>query len=88
MSATEQILNLSLKEWSMLILMGALSAVFIVFAIGAAVAMMNNPQITIKGEIDLGQFTVIITGIAMVAVTLIGQQLVSKVIVASKNGSG
>lgn len=68
----------NIKDWSLIFLIGALAAVFIVFAIGAAYALVNNPEITIAGTIDLSQFTGIIIGIAMVAVVLVGQQLTAK----------
>ena len=68
----------NIKEWSLIILIGGLVTVFIVFAIGMVVAVSNNPEVVIKGEIDLGQFTGVIIGIAMVAVVLVSQQLTSK----------
>ncbi len=51
-------------------------AVF-VWAVGSAIA---NPEsnITIVGEIDLGQFTAIIIGVAIVAVTLVAQQMTAR----------
>ena len=69
----------SLKDWSLIILLFILGIAVAVFIAGLVLAILNNPQITITGEIDLGQFTAIIVGIAMVAVTLVGQQLISKV---------
>ena len=70
--------GLNQKEWSLIILIGGLATVFIVFAIGMVVAVSNNPEVVIKGEIDLGQFTGVIIGIAMVAVVLVSQQLTSR----------
>ena len=68
----------NIKEWSLIILMIGLAIVFVVFAIGMATAISNSPEVTISGEIDLGLFTGVIIGIAMVAVVLVSQQLTAK----------
>lgn len=68
----------NLKEWSLIILLAGLAFVFGVFGIGMAIAIAQGGAITLTGEIDLSQFTTIITGIAMVAVVLVSQQLTSK----------
>lgn len=68
----------NLKEWSLIILFIGLAFVFGAFGVGFALAIINNPQIILKGEIDLGQFTGVIIGIAMVAVTLVAQQLTAR----------
>jgi len=68
----------NVKEWSLIILLLALAFVFVVFGIAFASAMLSNPDIIVTGTIDLGQFTGVIIGIAMVAVVLVGQQLTSK----------
>ena len=68
----------NIKEWSLLLLIGGIVTVFVVFAIGFAVAITSSPQIVVKGEIDLSQFTGVIIGIALIAVTLITQQLTAK----------
>jgi len=69
----------NIKEWSLIILLFAIALVFIVFAIGMAVAMnADQATITFSGTIDLGQFTGVIIGIAMVAVVLVSQQLTAK----------
>ena len=50
-----------------------------VFVYAVAIALSNSPEgVTIKGEIDLGQFTGIIIGVAMVAVTLVAQQMTAR----------
>lgn len=69
----------NIKEWSLIILIAAIAIVFIVFAIGMSVAIINDPTgVTFAGTIDLSQFTGVIIGIAMVATTLVAQQLTSK----------
>jgi hypothetical protein len=68
----------NIKEWSLIILLMALAFVFVVFGIAFASAMIANPNIIVTGTIDLGQFTGVIIGVAMVAVVLVGQQLTSK----------
>ena len=68
----------NIKEWSLIILLMALAFVFVVFGIAFASAMYSNPDIIVTGTIDLGQFTGVIIGVAMVAVLLVGQQLTSK----------
>ena len=73
----------SLKEWSLLILVVNLGIVMTVFSIAVIIAMINNPAISIKGEIDLGQFTGIIIGVSMVAVTLVAQQLTARHTIAT-----
>jgi len=75
---TIDLAGMNIKEWSLIILMIGLMIVFIVFGIGLAVAITNSPTVVISGEIDLGQFTGVIIGIAMVAVVLVSQQLTSK----------
>jgi len=67
----------NMKEWSMIILLVGLAIVFVVFGIGMAIGIANA-DIAFTGEIDLGQFTGIIIGIAMTAVVLVGQQLATK----------
>lgn len=73
----------NLKEWSLIILWIGLAFTFGAFGIGFAVAIANNPQISISGEIDLGQFTGVVIGIAMVAVVLVGQKLTAQSIAAT-----
>ena len=75
---TVDLAGYNIKEWSLIILMIGLMIVFIVFGIGLAVAITNSPTVVISGEIDLGQFTGVIIGIAMVAVVLVSQQLTAK----------
>ena len=68
----------NIKEWSLIILLLALAFVFVVFGISFGMAMLSQPTIVVTGTIDLGQFTGVIIGVAMVAVVLVGQQLTSK----------
>ena len=67
-----------LREWSFIILMFTLSIAIAAWVVSFVIAVINDPTITISGSIDLSQFTGIIIGIAMVAVTLVAQQLTSK----------
>jgi len=67
-----------LREWSFIILMFTLAIAIMAWVISFIIAIMNNPDITISGSIDLSQITGIIIGIAMVAVVLVSQQLTSK----------
>lgn len=68
----------NLKEWSLIIMWIALGFVFAVFGTALAIAVANNPQIVISGEIDVSQFTGIVIGIALVAVTLVAQKLTAQ----------
>jgi len=72
------LLGHNVKDWSLIILLLALAFVFVVFGVAFGFAMYSNPNIIVTGTIDLGQFTGVIIGIAMVAVVLVGQQLTSK----------
>lgn len=67
-----------LREWSFIILMFTLAIAIMAWVIAFVIAILNNPDITIAGSIDLSQITGIIIGIAMVAVVLVSQQLTSK----------
>ena len=67
-----------LREWSFIILMFTLAIAIMAWVISFVIAVMNDPDISITGSIDLSQFTGIIIGIAMVAVVLVSQQLTSK----------
>ena len=79
MSEQEKLFDRSLKEWALIILVVNLGIVMAVFVYAVAIALANSPEgITIKGEIDLGQFTGIIIGVAMVAVTLVAQQMTAR----------
>lgn len=79
MSGNIDLAGMNLKEWSLIILMVGLAFVFAVFGIGMAIAIANSVGgVTLKGDIDLSQFTAIIIGIAMVAVTLTAQQLTTR----------
>lgn len=79
MSEQEKLFDRSLKEWALIILVVNLGIVMAVFVYAVAIALANSPEgVTIKGEIDLGQFTGIIIGVAMVAVTLVAQQMTAR----------
>ncbi len=67
-----------LREWSFIILMFTLAIAIMAWVISFVIAILNNPDISISGSIDLSQITGIIIGIAMVAVVLVSQQLTSK----------
>lgn len=69
----------NLKEISLIILLIALAFIFVVVGVAFVIAVMNDPsQLVIAGEFDLSQFTGIIIGIAMVAVTMVAQQLTAR----------
>lgn len=77
--STELLAGKKLKEWSLIILMVSLAMTFVIVGVGFALAIMYNPgQITFTGSFDLSQFTGILIGIAIVAVTLVAQQLTAK----------
>lgn len=66
----------TLREWSFIILMIALIVVIVTFAVVFIMAIMaDKVTIEITGAIDVGQFVGIIIGIAIVATTLVAQQL-------------
>lgn len=78
---SEELAGRSLKEWSLIILMVSLAFTFGIVGIGFALAIVHNPgAITFTGSFDLSQFVGIIIGVAMVAVTLVAQQLNTKAI--------
>lgn len=68
----------NIKEWSLIILVVILGIAVTVFVIGFVSAMLNNPDITVDGNLDIGQYSGIIIGISVVAVTLVAQQLTAK----------
>ncbi len=79
MSESEKLFDRSLKEWALILLVVNLGIVMAVFVYAVAIALANSPEgVTISGEIDLGQFTGIIIGVAMVAVTLVAQQMTAR----------
>ena len=68
-----------LKEWSLIILLFAIA--FIFFVVGAVIILIiqsGSYDLTLTGNIDVGDYNVIIVGIAMVAVSLVAQQLTKK----------
>lgn len=69
----------SLKEWSFMILMVCLVVVVVTFAASFVLAVLSDKAtIAVTGDIDVGQFTAVILGIAMIATMLVSQQLTSK----------
>lgn len=69
----------NLKEISLIIVLISLAMVFIMVGAGFVIAIVNDPtQLTITGAFDLSQFTGILVGVAMVAVTLVAQQLTAR----------
>lgn len=73
---SQELAGYSLKEWSLFILLGGLVFTFAFVGIGFGIAISNDPsKITISGDIDIGQFVGVIIGIAIVATTLVAQQL-------------
>lgn len=68
-----------LKEWSLIILLFAIA--FIFFVVGAVIILViqsGDYDLQLTGNIDVGDYNVIIVGIAMVAVSLVAQQLTKK----------
>ncbi len=68
-----------LKEWSLIILLFAIAFIFVV--VGAVIIIIVQSgafDLTLTGNIDVGDYNVIIVGIAMVAVTMVAQQLTKK----------
>ena len=79
MPETEKVFDRTLKEWSLVILVVNLGIVMALFTWAAGTAIANpESNIVITGEIDLGQFTAIIIGVAIVAVTLVAQQMTAR----------
>jgi len=78
MSEEFNVAGKDLREWSFIILMFTLAIAIMAWVVAFVIAVMNDPDISITGSIDLSQFTGIIIGIAMVAVVLVSQQLTSK----------
>jgi len=79
MSQPEKVFDRTLKEWSLVILVVNLGIVMALFTWAAGTAIANPASnIVITGEIDLGQFTAIIIGVAIVAVTLVAQQMTAR----------
>lgn len=68
-----------LKEWSLVILLFAIA--FIFFVVGAVIILIvqsGDFDVTVTGNIDVGDYNVIIVGIAMVATVMVAQQLTKK----------
>jgi hypothetical protein len=67
------------KDWALIFLIGSLGFVFVVVAIAFAMAIANpESNIVLTGSLDISQWTVVILGIAIVAVTVVTQQLTAK----------
>lgn len=68
-----------LKEWSLIILILAIAFIFVVVgAVIIIIVLSGDFDLELTGSLDVGDYNVIIVGIAMVAVTLIAQQLTAK----------
>lgn len=77
--STEDLAGKTLKEWSLIILLVSLAIVFSMVGVGFVLAIIYNPTaITFTGSFDLSQFVGILIGVAMVAVTLVAQQLTAR----------
>jgi len=83
MSTQTGLEGFDLKDWSLIILLVSLAFVFVVVGIALVVAVINGAVINFTGSFDLGQYQAIIIGIAVVAVTLVAQQLTGKNIAAA-----
>ena len=74
----------NVKDWALIFLIGALGFVFVVVAIAFGMAIANpESNIILTGSLDISQWTVVILGIAIVAVTLVTQQLTVKAQIAA-----
>lgn len=81
--SVETIHGYTLKEWSLVILLIGLAFCFAFVGVGFVIAIANNPNITITGEIDLSQWTAVVLGIAITATVLVSQQLGNKNLIAA-----
>ena len=72
--------GMNLKEWSFIILMICLIIVVVSFATVFIIAIMNTPEITLSGTIDLSQITTIVFGIALIATVLVSQKLTQQAV--------
>jgi hypothetical protein len=68
----------NIKEWSLILLLISVGFTFSVIGIGLALAISSGATISFTGTFDLSQYQTVLLGIAMVAVTLIGQQLTAR----------
>jgi len=69
----------TIQDWALIILLLSIAFVFVV--VGAAIILSilsGKATFTFTGEIDVGQYNAIIIGVAMVAVTLVAQQLTAR----------
>ena len=68
------------KELAMIIMFFALGLAFVIVGVAFMIAILNAPDdaILITGSFDLGQWQSIVIGIAVVAVTMVAQQLTKK----------
>jgi len=74
----------NIKDWALIFLIGSLGFVFVIVAIAFAMAISNpGSDIVLTGSLDISQWTVVILGIAIVAVTVVTQQLTVKAQIAA-----
>jgi len=68
-----------MQDWALIILLLSIAFVFVVVGVAIILSILSGDStFTFSGEIDVGQYNAIIIGVAMVAVTLVAQQLTSK----------
>lgn len=70
--------GMNVKDWALIILLASLAIVFVAWSLAFATAIINSPTTILEGNIDVGQLTGILIGIAMVAVVFVGQKLTSQ----------
>ncbi len=69
----------SLQDWALIILLLSIAFVFVVVGVAIVLSILSGDStFTFSGDIDVGQYNAIIIGVAMVAVTLVAQQLTSR----------
>ena len=69
----------SREGWALIILLLSIAFVFVVVGIAIILSILSgNATFVFTGEIDVGQYNAIIIGVAMVAVTLVAQQLTAR----------
>ena len=79
MSEEDTLAGQTIKDWSLIILLLAIAFVFVVVGVAIILSITSGQStFTFSGEIDVGQYNAIIIGVAMVAVTLVAQQLTSR----------
>ena len=69
----------SREGWALIILLLSIAFVFVVVGVAIILSILSgNATFVFTGEIDVGQYNAIIIGVAMVAVTLVAQQLTAR----------